>query len=103
MKPPEVGQGGWRDRRFAERVGGPAQAGAGLRQVVLQQPCLGEQHAERQFVLAGEGARSKGWLQQLRGVGPAAALEGGVRARQKWLKRHACHGYEVYIACLLGW
>ena len=58
MESPEVGQRRRRDRRFTERVGGPAQAGAGLGQVVLQQPRLGQQHTKGQLVLAGEGART---------------------------------------------
>ena len=102
MEPPEVRQGGRWNRRLAEGVGRTSQAGTGLRQVVLQQPRLGQKHPKGQLVLPGESARSQGRLQQLRRVCTPSPLEGGMRPRQNLLTRHGWHGYEVYILCLAG-
>ncbi len=53
VHPPERRQPRRLDR-FAQRVGRPAESGAGLVDIVLEQPSVGQRAADRQFVVATE-------------------------------------------------
>jgi len=48
---------GW--HRITEGVGGPAQSGGSLIEIVLEQPRLGERGPQGQFFPAGQGGGSK--------------------------------------------
>ena len=77
--------------------------GAGLREVVLQEPRLGENHAQRELVLARERRRAQRLLEGLRGLGAATPLERGLCTRHDRLKRHAHHGRQyTSLARLAG-
>ena len=102
MKTPQMRQRGRRDR-FADAVRGTAKRRAGLREVVLQEPRLGENDAQREFVLARKRRGSQRLLEGLRGLGAAAPLERGLCARHDPLERHAHHGRQyTSLARLAG-
>ena len=102
MEAPEVRERGRRDR-FADGVWGAAERGAGLREVVLQEPRLSQHDTQREFVFARERRGSQRLLEGLRGLGAAAALERGLCARHDPLERHAHHGRQyTSLARLAG-
>ena len=94
VQPPERRQAaGW--ERLAERVGRPAERRAGLIEIVLQQPRLGQHRSHGELVVARQRRRAQRGCEHLRGVRPAAAIERGAGAREQRLQRWGGHGGSI--------
>ena len=81
---------------FAQGIGWTAERGAGLIDVVLQQPRLGERRADGQLVFARDRGRAERLREVFRGPHGVAALERRLRARQDRLKGDADHGRSIH-------
>src|SRR5690606_22164227 len=92
VQTPQIRERGAGDVLVAERVRGAAERGAGLGQVVLEEPGFGEQHAQREFVLAAQAGRSQRRLENLRRLGAVAPFERRLRPGEERLEGAADHG-----------
>ncbi len=98
MQPPEMREQRRRDL-FAERVGGAAERGAGLCDVVLEEPRFGQDRPECELVGSCQRGRSQGLPERLRRLDRLSALERRLRASHDRLQGHADHGRSIHAAC----
>src|SRR5207237_10038116 len=72
--------------RFAKRIRRAAERRGGLRQVVLEQPCLGERRADGNLVPARECARTEYGRERLSCFRTSSPLQRSLRSRQHGTK-----------------
>src|SRR5262249_13011670 len=100
VQAPQSGQARRRDG-VAERVGGPAQGGGGLLQVVLQQPGLGQQRPDLKIAFSRPALRAKGGCEQTRSLYSTAAFERSACSRDQRMQGGGGHGRQ-YTAPPMG-